>query len=136
MTSTMAVEDWEQFQKDKQASYISMNHLKKDFLYRIHARNARHGIWIPDLEGFLISRFKFGDNYLFVEHHWDCEAFATAKPLKEIEKSPFRISEWLKSVRYYNVNRRAYRAVLKYLNKQPEARARQLGGQESDNRRS
>ena len=38
----------------------------------------------------MISRFKFGHNYVFKEYHYDTGAsFGTAKPLEEIEKSPF-----------------------------------------------
>ena len=70
-------------------NYIKMEDLKAGYLYRISARNASYGIWIPARESFAISRIKFRDNYIFEEHHWDCEAFATVKPLEEIEKSPF-----------------------------------------------
>lgn len=70
--------------------YIKIKDLKGGYLYYIDARNARYGIWIPEKESFAISRIKFFDNFIFEEHHWDCEAFATVQPLKEIEKSPFK----------------------------------------------
>ena len=69
--------------------YIKMEDLKPGYLYKIVARNANYGIWIPEHLSFAISRVKFGRNYVFEEHHLDCESFATAAPLKEIEKSPF-----------------------------------------------
>ena len=69
--------------------YIKMEDLKGGYLYKISARNANYGIWIPLRKSFAISRIKFRDNFIFEEHHWDCESFATVKPLEEIEKSPF-----------------------------------------------
>jgi len=69
--------------------YIKMEDLKHGFLYRIIARNASYGIWQADIKGFVISRWKFGDNFTFVEFHYDCEDFATARPVEELEKSPF-----------------------------------------------
>lgn len=69
--------------------YIKMEDLKDGFLYRILARNAAYGVWVADRKGFVISRWKFGDNFTFVEFHYDCENFATAQPVEEIEKSPF-----------------------------------------------
>jgi hypothetical protein len=69
--------------------YLKMDQLQPFNLYRIEARNAAYGIWLPEQKGFAISRNKFGDNFVFVEYHWDCEAFATARPIRVIEKSPF-----------------------------------------------
>jgi hypothetical protein len=74
----------------KKENYMKVNHLKDGWLYRIIARNARFGIWRESTGEFLISRFKFHDNYIFPEIHWDLsDSFGTAKPLEEIEKSPF-----------------------------------------------
>jgi len=89
--------------------WIKIPDLKAGYLYRIAARNANYGIWIPRNESFLISRRKFGDNFLFEEYHWDCPAWATAKPLEEIEKSPFEIKEWTDYPEWKN--------ILFYLNK-------------------
>lgn len=69
--------------------YIKMDALIPYGLYKIEARNASYGIWLPMEAGFAISRIKFGDNFIFVEYHWDCPSFATAKPLTLIEQSPF-----------------------------------------------
>lgn len=73
----------------KHIEYLKIDQLKAGYLYKIKARNANYGIWLPQRQSFIISRVKFGDNYLFEEYHWDCPAFATAKPLEEVEKSPF-----------------------------------------------
>lgn len=70
--------------------YIKIKDLKGGYLYYIDARNASYGLWIPEKEAFAISRIKFFDNFIFEENHWDCKSFATAQPLKEIEKSPFK----------------------------------------------
>lgn len=70
-------------------NYLKINELKDGYLYKIIARNALYGIWIAEEEAFLISRIKFGDNFLFKEYHYDCPAFATAQPVGEVEKSPF-----------------------------------------------
>jgi hypothetical protein len=69
--------------------YIKMDALIPYGLYKIEARNASYGIWLPMEAGFAISRIKFGDNFIFVEYHWDCPSFATAKPINLIEQSPF-----------------------------------------------
>ncbi len=78
--------------------YIKMEDLKPGYLYRIHARNASYGIWLGEVEtgnafGFAISRIKFGSNYIFTEFHWDMPTFATARPLEEIERSPFDVED-------------------------------------------
>ena len=36
----------------------------------------------------MISRFKFNDNFIDYEDHWDKDPFGTAKPIKLIEKAP------------------------------------------------
>ncbi len=78
--------------------YIKIPELKPKHLYRILARNAGYGIWFGDTDttdafGFAISRVKFGSNYIFTEYHWDNPSFATARPLEEIEKSPFTLED-------------------------------------------
>jgi hypothetical protein len=70
--------------------YLEPHELKPGGLYKIVARNAKHGIWCPDQGGFWISRYKFRDNFLFVELHWDLsDGFGTVRPLEFIEMSPF-----------------------------------------------
>jgi hypothetical protein len=101
--------------------YIKMQNLKEGYLYRINARNARYGIWIPEHQAFATSRIKFGDNFIFEEFHWDCESFATAKPLEELEKSPFTLKHLEETIFKRNgVRHVRYRygpEVLSYLNK-------------------
>lgn len=104
----------------KHMEYLKIDQLKAGYLYKIIARNANYGIWVPQNESFIISRIKFGNNYLFEEHHWDCVAFATVKPLEELEKSPFveeiKISELEKNGRKYMGYPRS-KEILDYLNK-------------------
>jgi len=96
----------------KSVEYIKMDELKNGYLYKILARNASCGIWIEDAKGFLISRTKWGDNFTFVEYHWDTgEPYGTVKPLKEIEKSPFKIGDLEQEAQKSHSKR-----ILKYLN--------------------
>jgi hypothetical protein len=102
-------------------NYIKIPDLKDGYLYRIIARNAGYGIWRAKTKGFTISRIKFGDNFVFEEYHYDCEAFATAQPIEEIEKSPFDTEEFVDDLIKIDgkeyIQFRNHRAVLDYLNK-------------------
>lgn len=70
--------------------YIKMEDLKEGYTYRISARNAGFGIWRTKHQSFIISRWKFGFNYIFEEYHYDTGApYGTTKPWEEIEQSPF-----------------------------------------------
>lgn len=72
-------------------AYICPNECKEGWLYEIEARNGNVGICRRKngMVEFVLSRFKFGDNFTFPEIHWDCdEHFGTAKPVREIEKAP------------------------------------------------
>jgi len=69
--------------------YIKIKDLKHGYLYKIIARNAYCGIWIKDTKVFMISRHKFGDNFIDFEYHYDMIDFATAQPIEEIEITPF-----------------------------------------------
>ena len=95
--------------------YIKMDQLEPYGLYEIHARNGKYGIWIPEYKGFLLSRIKFGHNFAFVEHHWDCETYATAAPLKFIEQSPFTGDDLM--YKKGDVDLPKELEILKYLNK-------------------
>jgi len=102
-------------------NYIKMPDLKDGYLYKIIARNASYGIWRADTKGFTISRIKFGDNFAFEEYHYDCEAWGTAQPIEEIEKSPFLAENLVHD--YPVVDSQKYvefrneEKVLEYLNK-------------------
>ncbi len=74
--------------------YIKMQDLKDGYIYKIIARNTKYGVWIKEKNGFMISRWKFNSNYLFIEFHWDFDDLVgTAKPIKLIDKFPFEIKE-------------------------------------------
>lgn len=73
-------------------AYLSIQQMLSGMAYAIWARNAYVGIWLPEEQGFLISRYKLSDQpYLFVEHHWDTGStffLGTAKPLRPIKICP------------------------------------------------
>ena len=69
---------------------IPIEELKDGYVYKILARNASYGIWNEERKTFVISRFKFGMNYMFEEYHWDAsETYGTAQPIEEVGKAPF-----------------------------------------------
>jgi hypothetical protein len=96
--------------------YIKIGDLKDGYLYKIIARNASYGIWIAENQSFAISRIKFGDNFIFEEYHYDCEAFATAQPIEEVEKSPF-IQADVEQDPDNKFNYKKEKDILEYLNK-------------------
>jgi hypothetical protein len=66
-------------------AYIGINDCINGNLYRIIARNARFGIFVKDEKCFIVSRFKFGNNYLDAESHWDTGApYGTVQPLEDL----------------------------------------------------
>lgn len=71
--------------------YISQIDLQPRVLYRLKSRNLSCGVWNPGTHGFIGIREKFGDHFLFTEYHWDEPAFATARPLYEVDVMP----EWM-----------------------------------------
>ena len=108
---------------NKSDKYIRENCLNKGYLYYINARNAHLGLWIPESRGFVISRFKFEKNYLFMEYHYDTgEPYGTVKPYFEIEQSPFdeNILTKLNRENLYQ-NSESTKSVLLYLNEKAES---------------
>jgi len=104
--------------------YLKINEMEEGYTYYIHARNAKIGIWFGKHKSFVISRHKFGDNFLFEEYHWDIGApFGTVRPVEKIERSPFiptrdLVWESLKNKdgeKYMGIKREE--EVLDYLNK-------------------
>jgi hypothetical protein len=85
-----------EYLKEGELSYLPVEELKPLYLYRLHARNSRFGVWHPERKVFVISRFKFQDNFLCQELHWDTEDpwGGTAKPLRELEKTPFKLDDF------------------------------------------
>jgi hypothetical protein len=66
---------------------IPLENCKDGYLYVIYARNALLGLYVAKRRGFRISRVKFGNNYEFVEYHWNLgEPHGTAKPYRELFK--------------------------------------------------
>lgn len=86
------LQDWYCRMQDS-TDYLIIEQMKAGMAYAIWARNAYVGIWLPDEQGFLISRYKLAPvPFLFVEHHWDTgEPFGTAKPLHPLEMCPLSV---------------------------------------------
>jgi len=88
---------------------ISLKDCKDGYLYLIRARNSSLGIFSEEHNGFIISREKFGFNYLFIEYHFSMsKTFGTATPLEELEKVPMEIKSGLEY--------RTQKELLEYLN--------------------
>lgn len=70
--------------------YLGIEQMQAGMAYSIWARQAFTGIWLPERQGFLITRYKIHPKpYLFVEFHWDTgEPYGTAKPLRPLEICP------------------------------------------------
>jgi len=100
--------------------YIKMDELKPFGLYRILARNASVGIWVPEQQGFLIIRHKFGDWFDFIELHCDADPnFGTAIPEELLEETSFTESDFegitVKMGKYDVWQRRGRKALMSYL---------------------
>lgn len=71
---------------------ITIADLKPGYLYRLHSRNLRMGVYQPEMygkPGFIGIRNKFGNRFLDVETHYDaCEHYGTAKPTEELAVCP------------------------------------------------
>lgn len=84
--------------QEDRTEWIKLKDCKDGYLYLIHARNSHIGIFKKKTSGFIISRIK-GNNFLFEEYHWECEEFATVKPIRLLEKVPKlsdeKLLQWL-----------------------------------------
>lgn len=68
--------------------WIPLEKCKDGYVYYIHARNAKVGIFNENDNGFIISRHKFDKNFLFTEYHWDTgEPYGTVKPIRKLYKA-------------------------------------------------
>jgi hypothetical protein len=68
---------------------------KIGYTYEIDARNFKYAIFYNDK--FYGIRHKFHDEFIDAEIHWDKDdRFGTARPQKEIEKTPDDVLEALK----------------------------------------
>jgi hypothetical protein len=73
------------------SNYLPMDEMKDGYLYKVNCRNASFGIWRASEKSFVIRRMKFSAIYTFEEYHYDTgPPYGTAKPLKELELSPFK----------------------------------------------
>jgi len=116
------LEEYKKYEAEGKAAYIPMEDLIPYFYYRIHARNAEFGIWIPYQKGFYIRRQKFGDYFGFIEYHWDTgPPYGTVKPLKQLEDTLFTEEDfdigngekgWHGEKNYYG--------IMKYLREKPD----------------
>ena len=96
--------------------YIKADDLKNGYLYRISARHGQYGIWFDNEGEFILSRHKFGENFLFGEIHWDLsDNHGTAKAFTEIEKTPYTTEDMEKT---YKNNKSD---MLRYLNEYEDA---------------
>lgn len=94
------------------SSKTAMRKLKNHWLYKIVARNAGMGIWITKRKSFLISRWKFRDNFLFEEFH-----YVTGPPFG----TAFEISGPIEEVPYLVIWDIVYdKGLLTYLNKKED----------------
>lgn len=89
MVNKISTLDWYLGMRDS-TDYLGIEQMQTGMAYSIWARNAYTGIWLPDRQGFLITRYKIHPKpYLFVEFHWDTgEPYGTAKPLRPLEICP------------------------------------------------
>lgn len=97
-------------------NYLSLQTMKPNYLYLLKARNFEFGIWKENEQGFLGKRHKFGEVFTFTEVHWDAsEDFGTAKPLTELEKTPFTQEDLEYDWDNPKVAAKGERALLDYL---------------------
>lgn len=65
---------------------ISIQDCQHSYLYRISARNFSLGVYNEKSCGFIGLRYKFGDEFLFTEYHWDTgPPFGTVHPMEKLE---------------------------------------------------
>jgi len=96
--------------------YIKIMDLKDGWLYEIEGRTASLGIWSATNRTFLVSRYKFGDNFIFPEDHFDAFTMGkdtpngTVLPLRAIEKAPIDINFYDEAelLAYLNAKREAH----------------------------
>ena len=71
---------------ERNPNIIEFDLCKDGYLYKINAINSHLGIFVRELDGFIILREKFRSRYLFVELHLDRDShYGTVTPLEELE---------------------------------------------------
>ena len=88
--------------------FLSLEKCKDNFIYIIIARNSHLGIYNEKEKSFFISRFKFSENFIFEEYHWDTgEPYGTVRPLLELYEAPkFENESMLKFLNELNTKMR------------------------------
>jgi DNA-directed RNA polymerase subunit RPC12/RpoP len=87
-------------------SKTGMKNLKDKWLYKIVARNAGVGIWEAKRKAFVISRYKFKDNFLFEEFHYAKgppfgTAFEISGPIEEVPSGDISFQHsWVKDIKF------------------------------------
>ena len=70
---------------------ISLKKCKNGYAYKIDSRNLSIGVFNRVTNGFVGVRYKFGDEFLFEEFHYDTgEPYGTVYPKKELEQCPVK----------------------------------------------
>jgi hypothetical protein len=74
----------------EQIKYIPVGECINGHVYRIRARNGRIGVFDKKNDNaFILSRHKFGDNFLYPEYHWDNgKPYGTVMPLEYLWELP------------------------------------------------
>ena len=65
-------------------NYLPVDKCKDGYLYKVLGRNLSLGIYSEKKKGFIYVRYKFGDEFLDDEKHWDVEDRGTCKPIEEL----------------------------------------------------
>ena len=114
------IDSFEEYLKDfKREDYIKLDQCKERFLYKIHSRNLKYGVF-NGKSGFIGIRFKFETEYLFTELHWDVgPPYGTVRPFNEICKIPddieCSIGDWGKDQKpIFTENKKLFEFLEKY----------------------
>jgi len=68
---------------DNVKRWITVSQCRDKHIYRILARNGRYGLYDKSTGSFKLNRYKNGDYFLDIEHHWDVDS-GTVKPLEDM----------------------------------------------------
>lgn len=97
--------------------WIKLEDCKHGGLYKIHARNFSLGVFDEKQQGFVGIREKFGDEYLFVEYHWDTGApYGTVKPNEFIKMCSIKnLNTSIKKNKIYHTNKKLFEWLKSYV---------------------
>lgn len=87
--------------------YLPIEALQHGYVYQIEGLYANYGVWDKSKNAFVVSRWKFKRNSLYLDYHCDFEVksgleemfgaenkikvFGSATPIEMIEKFPFSL---------------------------------------------